>query len=513
MLLFSWRLRGVIAGVAGCLGACQAPSTPAAPGSALHRVIPAQRILADLTLFQHLKEAAHPGIYKYRTKARMDSAFAAARARVTAHMTVLDVYRLVVGVTDFEGSLHNETSLPDSVRGVLEAETAYFPYPLKLVAGQVVLNTSHSSLPLGAIINSINGVPAGQLVQVLGKYYTTDGLNTTGKTVGFASSFPRYFRLEYGPHTSFTVRYHTPGAPTIRQQTLPAVTYPVYRQAFAARHSRPNDRSFFEEMPAKYTFRLLPQRATALLTLNTFDIGEDDSEGHRRYARFLDSCFWLLRRSPAITNLLVDVRGNGGGDDDNDMLAFAYLAKKPFREHKGATMSFSRVPYRQYLTVERDTAERAAFTAAVAQEARTDFTAGPDGRLHGNAQGNPLFQPQAAHFRGRLYLLISPRVASAGSMFAAMVRGNTSAVVIGEETMGGYYGHTGHASLDYTLPNTGIQVSFFRVDLVQDVPFRATQPFGRGVLPDFAVTQSRADFLANEDTQLRFALQLIAAKQ
>jgi hypothetical protein len=97
-------------------------------------------------------------------------------------------------------------------------------------------------------------------------------------------------------------------------------------------------------------------------------------------------------------------------------------------------------------------------------------------------------------------------------MFAAMVRGNTSAVVIGEETMGGYYGHTGHGSLDYTLPHTGIGVTFFRVDLVQDVPWQSRQPVGRGVLPDYAVSQSLADFLANRDTQLQFALQLIARK-
>ena len=220
----------------------------------------------------------------------------------------------------------------------------------------------------------------------------------------------------------------------------------------------------------------------------------------------------MLRRSPAITNLLVDARGNGGGDDDNDMLTFSYLASAPFHENKGATMSFSRVPYRQYLTIDKDTAERAALVAAIAQEVQTDFTIGSDGKPHENGRGNPIFKPQPTRFQGQLYLLISPRMASAGSMFAAMVRGNTPAIVIGEETMGGYYGHTGHGSLDYTLPHTGIGVTFFRVDLVQDVPWRSRQPVGRGVLPDFTVSQSPADFLANRDTQLQFALQLIDSK-
>ena len=469
--------------------------------------------MADLALFRQLKETAHAGIYKYRTKPQMDSAFAAARAQVTAPLTVLAVYRLVVGITDFEGSLHNDTTLPDSVRRALHRETAFFPYPLKLVAGRLLLNSTHAPLPLGASITSIDGRPAAQLVRELGKYYTTDGFNTTGKTVGLAENFPEYYRLEYGPQRAFVVRYHGVADTVARQQTVPAVAYAAYQRAFAARHSRPGDQPFFEGAPQKYTFQLLPEQATAILTLNTFAIGEDHSPGHRRYERFLDSCFALLRHRPAITNLLVDARSNGGGDDNNDMLAFSYLAGAPFHEHKSAVVRFARVPYRHYLTVERDTAERAALVADINQQIRTEFTIAADGRPHSNTRGNPVFQPQPTRFTGQLYLLISPRVASAGSMFAAMVRGNTPAVVIGEETMGGYYGHTGHASLDYTLPNTGIQVSFSLVDLVQDVPFRPTQPAGRGVLPDYEVRQSPADFLANRDPQLRFALQLIAAKK
>ena len=168
------------------------------------------------------------------------------------------------------------------------------------------------------------------------------------------------------------------------------------------------------------------------------------------------------------------------------------------------------MPYRAYLTVEKDTAERAGLVADLERDIRTEFTRGPDGRLRENARSNPVFSLRPNRFQGQAYLLISPRVASAGSMFAAMVRGNTAAVVVGEETMGGYYGHTGHHSLAYTLPATGIGVEFSCVDLRQQVPTRPGQPSGRGVMPDYFVQQSLADFLANRDTQLRFVLTLLA---
>ncbi len=494
------------------LAACQPKPTAQNPAKALTRVIPKKQVLEDLMLFQRIKEAAHAGIYKYRTKAQMDSAFAAARARVTNRMTVTDVYRLVMGVTDFEGSLHNDASLPDTVRDEMRRAPAFFPCPVKLVAGQLVLNSTHAPVPLGAAIASINGIPAQRLVRELGKYYTTDGLNTTGKTVGLAAAFPEYYRLEYGPQATFAVRYTVLGAPDTLVQMLPAVTYRAYQQAFDARHSQPNDHNFFADAAPQCAFRIFPGQPMAVLTLNTFSMGEEGTAGHRKYEAFLDSCFGRLHRSPAITTLLVDVRANGGGDDNNDMLAFTYLARAPFRENKASTVSFQRVPYRRYLSVEKDTAERAALVKEKEDELRTDFTVGPDGKPHQNAKGNPVFQPRQNAFRGRLYLLIGPRVASAGSMFAAMVRGNTSAVVVGEETMGGYYGHTGHGELEYTLPNTGIRTSFYWVDLQQDVPLKASQPFGRGVLPDYFVAQSHDDFLANRDPQLAFVLKLMAAK-
>jgi hypothetical protein len=327
---FSYRPGLLAISLAWAISACHTPSAPP-PAAALRRIIPAQQVLADLTLFQHLKEAAHAGIYKYRSKAQMDSAFAAARTQVTDQMTVLDVYRLVVKLTDFEGSLHNDTMLPDSVQRAMRKEASFFPYPLKLVAGQLVLNSTHAPLPLGATISSLNGIPTQRVVRELGKYYTTDGFNTTGKAVGLTEYFPEYYRIEYGPQTSFVVAYRSPGAPAISQQTVRAVPYAVYQRAFAARHSQPSDRSFFDDMPHKYTLRLLPQQATAVLTLNTFDIGEDHSRGHRQYAQFLDSCFALLRRSPAITNLLVDARGNGGGDDAHVLL----LGRCPFSRKQG----------------------------------------------------------------------------------------------------------------------------------------------------------------------------------
>jgi C-terminal processing protease CtpA/Prc len=125
---------------------------------------------------------------------------------------------------------------------------------------------------------------------------------------------------------------------------------------------------------------------------------------------------------------------------------------------------------------------------------------------------NRLLHPDNNTFKGQIYLLISPRVASAGSLFASLVAAKTNAIIIGEETMGVYFGHNGHTPIEYELPNTKIKTQFSIVNLEQDVPKKPNQIFGRGVIPDVVVKQSFDDFMENRDTQMEYVLKLIEKK-
>jgi len=108
-----------------------------------------------------------------------------------------------------------------------------------------------------------------------------------------------------------------------------------------------------------------------------------------------------------------------------------------------------------------------------------------------------------------VYLLISPRVASAGSLFAALLAGNENTVTVGEETMGGYYGHNGHTPLSYRLPHSKLVTEFSIDNIEQDVPLKSNQRYNRGVIPDYKVAQGFQDFLDHRDVQLEFVLELI----
>ena len=129
------------------------------------------------------------------------------------------------------------------------------------------------------------------------------------------------------------------------------------------------------------------------------------------------------------------------------------------------------------------------------------------------SQDQKIREPNENAFTGTIYLLISPQVASAGSLFAAMVAGNKNTIVIGEETLGGYYGHNGHTELGYILPKSKIETFFSVVNLEQDVPKKANQRYNRGVVPDFNIPQTFEDYLNQKDTQMEFAIKLIEKRQ
>ena len=103
-------------------------------------------------------------------------------------------------------------------------------------------------------------------------------------------------------------------------------------------------------------------------------------------------------------------------------------------------------------------------------------------------------------------MLIDPFVASAGSLFASLIKNDKHTIVIGEETMGGDYGHTGHSPMTYELPNSKLQLTFSIVDLEQDIKQLPDENYGDGIMPDFKVTQSYNDFMNNKDAQLHFAI-------
>lgn len=461
-----------------------------------------RQLLRDFDLFQRIYEKANAGLYKYHSKRETDSVFRTNRKFIKKNTTYREFYNIVWNAIDFTGSCHNDLYFPDSLKKELRSQKVFFPLPLKSLNNKLYSNLDYEHIPAGSEILSINNIPATDFATEVSRYTSTDGNNLTGKHAFLeTNALPFYVYLAYGKYDSFVVNYKDNSG--IKQKTLESVDYKNARE----NHQKRFIPAYSNNRIPTYSFQLIDSSGVGLLKVNTFALGGPKSEGHKKYAAFLDSVFSDLKNRN-IRNLIVDIRENGGGNDPNDLLLYSYLTKRNFRENRSAFTLFQSVPFKKFF-VEEEKDEIKELEETLQEE----HSIPKDGKFYQNETFNPFWTPKPNAYSGKIYLLISPFVASAGSLFASMVKSDEGSVVIGQESLGGYYGHTGHIPVTYRLPNTGLQLSFSIVDLEQDVQKLPDQEYGDGVKPDFIQEQTIEDYLNGIDTVMELTKKLVTTDQ
>lgn len=200
--------------------------------------------------------------------------------------------------------------------------------------------------------------------------------------------------------------------------------------------------------------------------------------------------------------LIVDLRGNEGGNDVGDVI-LAHLITKPMPKRTTVRrVRFTTVP--EHLRPALDTWDPSFFTLGKDATA----TPGPGGDrwldLPSNAE---TLVPAEPRYRGRLVVLIDASNSSATFQFAARVKAGKLGTLVGATTGGSQRGINGGAFFFARLPATGFEV---------DVPLIGTFPSGpmagassvpdAGIEPDVPVTLTAADLAAGRDPALEAAL-------
>ncbi len=472
-----------------------------------------RKMKKDLDVFKSIRAEANSGLNKYRTKKETDYIYTWAEQEIPKLNTYGEFYNLITLLTNFEGSVHNETYLPKETKlGLKSEKSGYFPYPLKWIDGALRCNLQHALIPLGSEIISINGADLQDIVPNLYPFYTTDGFNTSGKMIGINYHFSKYYRMQYGNQDNFTIEYIVPNTSKPLSISIKSVGYKAYYTNVKKRYSLFYDHYTYKDFPEdeQYTYKQIDE-STAVLTVNTFGIGDDENHPkHKTYVAFLDRVFTNLK-TIGINNLIVDIRENGGGTDPNDLETYSYLTQRPFQENKQAWISFNKIPYIKHFDSPIPKFLRPFGVGKFNKLFQKAFPVEKDGKFYqdSTSKDHQIRYPKPNAFTGQIYLLISPSVASAGSLFGAMVAGNANTISVGEESSGGYYGHNGHTSFTYVLPKSKIKTSFSVVNLEQDVLSKPNQQYTKGIIPDYKITQSYSDYLEHKDTQMDYVLELI----
>jgi hypothetical protein len=432
-----------------------------------------EALQADYRIFRGILESAHPSLYWYTPKDSMDyyfnEGYSALRDSMTEGQFRIWLSYVIAKINCGHTSIKASKAY---TRYIDTAKEKTFPFALKFWPDSMVVTANlrkHDPVfRRGTILKSINGYDARQLTDTLFNYITTDGYSLCGKfqTLSTDFTFANLFKHVMGLTDSFDIRYLDNQGIEKQAYVQP---YDFKADTMYKMHPRPYGKKRGKEPPKLVYFssvnlQLDTGLKTAFMTVATFDLSN-----HLR--KFFRKSFKMIKKDH-ITDLVIDVRSNGGGAAGISTLLTRYLADRKFRLADSLYTIKASSKYNRY--IEKNFWYNLMAKVVTHKE--------PDGKYHFRYFEKHAFSPiKRNHFNEQVYILIGGNSFSATTLFAGDLKGQKNVTLVGEETGGGYYGNTAWIIQDVTLPNTHIRFRLPRFRMVID---KNREKDGRGIMPD-----------------------------
>lgn len=419
----------------------------------------------DIHLLKSNLKKYHPGLYRYTPRDSMEYFFDLVNARIS-DQPIECFYAEVTWLLSKARCGHTRSAPPASMHKAFIEKEVFLPLDLQYSNHQLYIKklTGTSGLFPGDEILAINNQPISEISSIIFDHISSDGFIQTGKHQQVGTNFSFYYQLYVGKGNKEYQLEIRDADNELRCVTVAGVSWDKLKYEEK------------EQLPLSLTI----QPNYALLDIRTFDSRAISRSGQDYYS-FLESSFKELKEK-RVKNLVMDLRHNGGGDDNYGATLVSYFAKERFRYFDNIEVTDH---YSGYGTISHD-------------RNKNYMT---------SHKGLDIWEPQPNRFNGKVYVLIDGFSFSTCADVATVLHYHQWATFIGEETGGGYDGNTSGNSKSLVLPNSGIRVN---VPMWKYTTANDGHPyFGRGVIPDFPVKQTKQELIENKDAAMAKALQLI----
>ncbi len=430
------------------------------PSSAAPYACTVQELQDDLRQMRSLLETRHPALYAFTDRATFEDLYAHAQAQLDRPMTARELFPVVAPIVARVGCGH--THLTMTADSLAAYPDRFLPVRLYLRGNRAFVRDLippasglRRTKIRGAELLAVNGVPVPDILDRMRSVISSDGGREAWKTALLNGSmlYDLYALLFGFPETFALTLAATPEeSVTLR---LPAVP----RSAATERPARAGARRTMTTGDPALDFTLLPEDGAALLTIGSFA----HYQTREKFFAIIDGVFERLHAT-GCRNLILDLRGNSGGDPYCAAHLLAYLAPAP----------------RPYF-----------------------------------ARGYPDYAPLADplpvpenRFRGELFTLIDGGCFSTTGHFCALLRHHRIGVFIGSETGATYT--CNDASRTETLRASGLRLRVAHRNYAVAVTGMSEET---GITPEVPVEPSIRDLLSGRDPVLEQARDLIERRR
>lgn len=445
-----------------------------------------EQMKSDLRLAHDIFAADDAGYYRYTSKEVIDAAWTNAEKKISKPMDAFGFYRILMPAVAAHKCGHSGAQLPKAILDDLRNKQPILPFYVKqLSIGTYVFRDLAMGTPNydGSKIVAINGVLIQKIVDTMLTSMPMENSLSGKRFRASGRQFSIYLISLLGLSSPYSVELDRPGGhhETVKLDGIDAPTFAKRAVEMKAESG--------DETPAD--FKML-EGNIGLLTVRGFF----DQDGTHPTSKIFEDAFKAVdeKKSKALT---IDLRNNGGGEDELGRRLLAFLENKPFK-------------YYDHLLVNGTYFKSSAYTGNYQRPPENMLTRRPDGRYE--LTGHPnwgIMQPTQPHFAGKVYILINGGSYSTTCEFLSHVKSDRLATVIGQETGGNYYGNTSGISNTVTLPNTQCRIVVPSVAYWISVDHRF--PPESPVRPDIKLEPKIGDLLAGRDIEMERALKLARA--
>jgi predicted O-methyltransferase YrrM/outer membrane lipoprotein-sorting protein len=400
----------------------------------------------DFQQLREILEQEHACPYEYTGKTEFDALFDERFKLIDRPMRYEEFFRIIAPLSAKVGCMHTALWMPGRFFDL--GTDNLFPLRVKLIEDYLVVAGSNRDIleiPAGSVILEINGLPAAEILEELRAITSADAFNPYFVDSQVEKRFPMFYASVFGFPEKYTVTYALPGRKTRLTADLHPADLPSVRKVIFANFAHP-----------PLTIEFMEDIQTAVMTVKTFSYY--DRVDHFR--EFMEESFRRIK-DKGIRNLVLDLRGNDGGDPFCAVILYSYLENEP-------------APY----------------------------FAEPYGRYAKLAEPVPIPENR---FTGRLFTLLDGRCGSTNGHFCALLEYHGIGRFVGTPSGSTYTCNAGK-NTEVRLGKTSIILTLGRSSFAAAVK---GMDKSKPIMPDHPVRETYRDFLDGKDVWREAALELI----